>query len=87
MVRAKRVKEKVTIYIDPEILKLVDNFVENSTEVRISRSSVFEQALQLWRQQTRDPFDEHYYSQHADALNDASWTEITTEAARKIWRE
>ncbi|RTL45765.1 MAG: hypothetical protein EKK48_00020 [Candidatus Melainabacteria bacterium] len=80
-------KEKVTVSIDPELLKIVDNFVQNSTEGGVSRSSVFEQALQLWKQELRDAFDEHYYSQHADALKDPSWTAITTEAARAIWRE
>ena len=80
-------KEKITVSVDADILKIVDSFVQNSKEGSVSRSSVFEQALRLWTQELRDNFDEHYYAQNAPALRDPSWTALTTEAAKLTWRE
>jgi metal-responsive CopG/Arc/MetJ family transcriptional regulator len=83
----KPTKEKITVSVDADLLEMVDSFVQNSKESNVSRSSVFEQALQLWKQELRDKFDEHYYAQNAEALKDSSWTALTTEAAKHIWRE
>lgn len=84
---ARARKEKVTISVDADLLQMIDAFVEDAKDGGISRSSVFEQALQLWKQALRDSFDAQYYSQNAQALNDESWRAITTEAAKHIWNE
>lgn len=84
---AKPTKEKVTVSVDPELLQIVDNYVQDNKEPGVSRSSIFEQALHLWKQATRDSFDEAYYAQNASALKDDAWTAVTTEAASHIWKE
>jgi metal-responsive CopG/Arc/MetJ family transcriptional regulator len=84
---AKPTKEKVTVSVDADLLEMVDSFVQNSKEGGVSRSSVFEQALQLWKRELRDNFDEHYYAQNVEALKDSSWMALTTEAAKHIWRK
>jgi hypothetical protein len=83
---AKPSKEKITVSIDADILRLVDTYVQDSKESGVSRSSVFEQALHLWKQAMRDSFDERYYSQNAQSLKDDSWSAVTTEAAKHIWK-
>lgn len=84
---SKASKEKVTVSIDADLLAMVDSFVQNSQESSVSRSSVFEQALQLWKQELRNSFDQQYYAKNAEALNDSSWTALTTEAAKITWRD
>jgi metal-responsive CopG/Arc/MetJ family transcriptional regulator len=81
-------KEKVTVSVDADLLKIIDSYVKETNDTSISRSSVFEQALHLWKQTMRDSFDEHYYASQAEALDkdNASWTRITTEAAKRIWQ-
>lgn len=82
-------KEKVSISIDANLLQMVDAFVAQSKDTSISRSYVFELALRLWRQEQRDLFDEKYYSENADRLkaDNQSWTAVTTEAAKHIWKD
>jgi len=84
---AKPTKEKVTVSVDAELLHIVDTYVQETKEAGVSRSSIFEQALHLWKQATRDSFDETYYAQNASALKDDAWTAVTTEAAKHIWKE
>lgn len=81
----KSPKEKVTVSVDHNLLQMVDSFVEKSKDAGMSRSAVFEQALHLWKQALRDQFDAAYYADNADALQDDTWKEITTEAAKRIW--
>ncbi len=84
----KPAKEKVTVSVDAELLQIVDSYVQEARETGVSRSSVFEQALHLWKQATRDSFDEAYYAQNASALlKDEGWREVSTEAAKLIWKE
>ncbi len=85
MLPSKAVKQKITVSVDAELLEMVDSYVQNA-ESGVSRSSVFEQALHLWKQALRDSFDEQYYTQNAEALKDSSWTALTTEAAKYIWK-
>ena len=82
-------KEKVTISVDAELLCLVDAFVEDSKLAGTSRSSVIEEALHLWKQEMRDRFDAKYYAENSEMLvaEGASWSEITTEAAKYTWKE
>jgi len=83
----KTAKEKITVSIDADLLELVDSFVQSSKGGSVSRSSVFEQALLLWKLELRDNFDEHYYAEQAEALKDPSWSAITTEAAKHTWKD
>ncbi len=82
-------KEKVTISVDAELLHTVDAHVEESKNAGLSRSSVIEQALHLWKQQLRDQFDANYYAKNAESLKEDgdSWSAITTEAAKHTWKE
>ena len=80
-------KEKVTISVDASLLQMVDSFVHSSKDTSISRSSVVEEGLHLWKQQIRDSFDEKYYSENAGALADPGWTAIASEAAKYLWRD
>lgn len=85
MSKQKPTKEKITISIDPDLLKAVDLYVEASKEDGTSRSYVFEQAICLWKTKLEDDFDEQYYAQNAEKLNDTSWKKISTEAAKYVW--
>ena len=89
LARGNQKKEKVTISVDAELLHTVDAYVEETKSVGLSRSSVIEQALHLWKQQVRDQFDARYYSENADALkkDGESWSAVTTEAAKHTWTE
>lgn len=82
-------KDKVTVSIDSHLLQAIDAFVEEAKQPGISRSAVFEQALRLWKQQSRDLFDALYYSSQAKALKEDnhSWSKVTTEAAKHLWKE
>ncbi len=82
-------KEKVTISVDAELLHTVDAYVEQVKSGGLSRSSVIEQALHLWKQQMRDQFDARYYSENAEALKQdgESWSAVTTAAAKHTWTE
>jgi hypothetical protein len=81
-------KEKITVTVDPDLLRMVDAFVDQTRKNGTSRSSVFEQALHLWKQAMRDDFDAAYYSQQAKTdADETSWTAISTEAAKHIWAQ
>jgi|GEM_PF-3093653 len=80
-------KEKVTVSVDSNLLEMVDSFVSGSKKSGISRSSVIEQALHLWKQQMRDTYDAQYYEENREVLADSAWTAITTEAAKSLWKE
>lgn len=81
-------KEKVTISVDAHLLQVVDTYVAEVKEPGISRSSVVEHALNLWKQEMRDQFDAVYYSSRAQALKEdnESWARITTEAAKRTFK-
>jgi hypothetical protein len=76
-------KEKVTVSVSPELLRAVDSYVSDNDS--LSRSAVFEEALQLWTSTFMDKFDANYYKNQAHELNDPAWSRITTEAAKRIW--
>ncbi len=82
-------KEKVTVSVDAHLLRAIDAYVKEAKQPGISRSSVFEEALQLWKQESRDRFDALYYAGQAGTLRSDkdSWSWVTTEAARHIWKD
>jgi hypothetical protein len=82
-------KEKVTVSVDAALLRVVDAFVEEAKTPGMSRSAIFEQALHLWKQEMRDFFDAKYYADNTAALaaGNQSWSAITTEASKHIWKE
>jgi metal-responsive CopG/Arc/MetJ family transcriptional regulator len=87
--RGAQKKEKVTISMDADLLHTVDAHVKESKNAGLSRSSVIEQALHLWKQQLRDKFDAKYYAENAEALKEdgESWSAITSQAAQHTWKE
>jgi hypothetical protein len=82
-------KEKVTISVDAQLLHTVDAHVQESKIAGLSRSSVIEQALYLWKQALRDQFDAKYYTENSEVLkkDGESWSAITTEAAKFTWKD
>lgn len=89
LARGNQKKVKVTISVDAELLHTVDAYVEEVKGAGLSRSSVVEQALHLWKQQMRDEFDARYYAENAEALkkDGQSWSAVTTAAAKHTWTE
>lgn len=83
----KSTKQKITVSVDAELLHIVDSYVQNSDESCLSRSSIFEQALNLWKQSMRDKYDEHYFSRNTADLKDEAWSAIMTESAKRLWDE
>jgi hypothetical protein len=69
------------------LVQMVDAFVSGIKAPGYSRSAVFEEALQMWKQSQRDQFDVQYYTENAVQLNDPDWTAITTKAADHIWKD
>jgi metal-responsive CopG/Arc/MetJ family transcriptional regulator len=89
LARGAQKKEKVTISVDADLLHTVDAHVKESKDAALSRSSVIEQALHLWKQQLRDQFDAKYYAENAEALKEDAdaWSAITSVAAKYTWKE
>ena len=81
-------KEKVTVSVDAQLLNIVDSYVEEVKEAGVSRSSIVEHALGLWKQEMRNEFDAAYYSSQSAALkaDNESWSRVTTEAAKRTFK-
>lgn len=79
-------RQNITITVNGSLLNTVDEFVDRAGT---NRSAVFEQALLMWCQRLQEQADIAYYSNlaPADRAADESWTQITTEAAKHIWKK
>lgn len=82
-------KEKVTVSVDAGLLSVVDSFVEKSKISGISRSSVFEYGLHLWKQEMRDQFDSKYYAENSEVLDKETqlWADVNAEAIKAVWKK
>ena len=80
-------KNKVTVSIDSTLIKEVDRFVAEARNSEVSRSSILEEALQLWRQHQCESYDAYYCSSNNSQLvaEGIEWKDISKKAAKRIW--
>ena len=85
----RSVKSKVTISLDPELLKRLDKL----TPKGCSRSQIFEKALRkLINEFARYKVEqevEHYYTtlSKAEKEEDREWNKIAAESAKGFWEK
>lgn len=78
---------KVSVTIDRGLLSLIDHFVQNHKG--LTRSEVFDQALELWAKNTQRQADIGCYAgnnmteEQKQARSD--WSVIQTTAAKQLW--
>jgi metal-responsive CopG/Arc/MetJ family transcriptional regulator len=77
-----------TITLPSDLMAIVDEYVELHKKEGVSRSAVVEEGVRMWLQALRDKRDLDYFSKNAESLqvDDESWSKISTEAARKIFK-
>lgn len=79
-------KHKVTISVSEPLIESLDDY---AARAGTNRSAVVEEALFLWCKQQQDLADRDYYSNltENDRKANTSWTKVTTEAAKHIWKK
>jgi hypothetical protein len=75
---------RVTISVDPMLLKTVDRFAKNN---KFSRSAIFEKALLLWYETLQEEADREFYSAETEDPEVASWSKVTSKTARYLWND
>lgn len=79
--------QKVSVTIDRGLLSLVDHFVQHHKG--LTRSEIFDQALEMWAKHTQRQADIACYSDNTMTDKQkkaaADWSAIEAEAARYIW--
>lgn len=77
---------RVTVTVDSGLLAFIDQFVEHNSDV--SRSAVFDQALEMWVVWQQEQYDIACNTKQDERSKqqDKSWNEIKTKAARRIWK-
>ncbi len=75
---------RVTISLDPMLLKIIDRFADRN---KLTRSSVFERALMLWYEGLQDEADKEFYGSESDDPAVSSWSKVTSKAARYLWND
>ena len=71
--RAERHRVKVSVTVDPDLLKAVDSFVEEHADA--DRSKVFDEALYLW------------YARQQDAAMEAQFAAPQSEEERREYED
>lgn len=79
---------KVSVTVDRGLLNLVDHFVLHHEG--ITRSQVFDEALELWAKQLQRRSDIECYADFAKMTESErqtaeDWKKIQTESAKEIW--
>jgi len=75
---------RVTVSIDPKLLKVVDRYAKGT---RLSRSAVFEEALLLWYEKLQEEADRQFYSKEADDPAVRNWSKVTSKTVSYLWNE
>ncbi len=85
--KQRKTKSKWTVSVSPQLSEKVDLYVLQNQE-NVNRSSVVEEALELWLTNRVQEEEEAYYAANAAELNadSKSWSRITTEAAKHIFK-
>ena len=74
---------RVSVTVDSGLLSFIDDYVEQHPAV--TRSAVFDQALEMWVLYTQQHNDLTCYSQSKTSKEISDWNKISTEAAKRIW--
>jgi metal-responsive CopG/Arc/MetJ family transcriptional regulator len=77
---------KVSVTVDRGLLVFVDSYVQSQNDV--SRSEIFDQALDMWVRHMQQQADIACYSTkptNEQSKAAADWSAIQTEAAKHIW--
>jgi metal-responsive CopG/Arc/MetJ family transcriptional regulator len=74
---------KVSVTVNRGLLELVDHYV--IAHPRLSRSEVFDFALQMWAKDTQAKSDRVCYGDRSRSDEKDDWTAIQTESAKHIW--
>lgn len=79
--------QKVSVSVDRGLLNLVDRYIQSRNN--LTRSEIFDQALELWARHIQRQADIACYAAGHQSTEEkkaaADWTAIQTEAARYIW--
>lgn len=77
-------KSKFTASVRKGVVQRLD---EKVARLKVNRSEAVEQAIEMWLQRLAEEEEEAYFAKHAQELNEdaRSWTELTTESARRSW--
>lgn len=81
-------RAKISVTVDPEVLRLVDRYVQDHRG--LDRSKVMEEALGLWLARRQASAMEAQYAGEDDVPEDevASWRSVRRQAAkRRLGRE
>ena len=84
MVASRRIK--VSITVDPELLRTVDRAVEDNSEM--DRSKIFDAALRLWTAEMQDRAIEEQLSapqSEEEQEERKAWKEIQAASARRLF--
>jgi len=79
--------QKVSVTVDRDLLTLVDHFLQHHKN--LTRSEIFDKALEMWAKHTQRQADIACYS--ASNLTEeekkaaADWSAIQSEAVKHIW--
>lgn len=88
--KASKPKDKITITIDPDVIKFVD-YMKNEYEVLKSRSSTIEFIIKRFNEFTKseelkERTAEYYKSLTEEEIEeDRIWTEFATKQAERVW--
>jgi metal-responsive CopG/Arc/MetJ family transcriptional regulator len=78
--------QKVSVTVDRGLLSLVDHYAQSHQG--LTRSEIFDQALELWAKHVQRQADIACYAsanKNKQSTETADWAAIQAEAARFIW--
>ncbi len=81
---AQRTKPRVTVTLDPDLLAVVDHYVQEHQTDGVDRSGVVTEALRLWyREQLRQAMRVQFLAPRSEAelAEQAAWENIRAAAA------
>jgi len=84
-------KVKVTASLDAELVKAIDEFLEEAKTG--SRSQLIEYALRKWhkdqkKQELESQIEQYYLSlSHEEQAEDRQWNKIAAQSAHHLWEE
>jgi metal-responsive CopG/Arc/MetJ family transcriptional regulator len=77
---------KVSVTLDPELLRTVDRAVEDNPD--LDRSKIFDAALRLWTGQMQDQAMEEQFAgpvSNEERLEREAWKQIQIASARRLF--
>lgn len=82
---AKQRKSKFTASVREKLVKLVD---KRAAQLKVNRSDVVEEAIELWLRKQAEQEEETYFATAAKEMNEdaGAWNATTTVSARRTWK-